>query len=480
MTMKKLSTVFVLALVSTTLVAITPTQASAAPTLTTCTNLETGKTLVLQSADAKCRTHLGSALWVQEKSDTPSRTGDGYATMTVCSSKNSLFTYQLIKDSCSKFQVSTNYWRTVAAPSAPVIEAASARGHDSASLFITPLKSAPSAPVLYYLVTDIRSGEVRRVAPVVPGYVNVSGLSSESTYTFTIAAVSVDGISAASLATPSIRTSAAPVVVSTSAPVLAVPAFTISSTSETKTVNNPISGYTIASTGGTIASYSISPSAPAGLTFSTSTGLLSGTPTSSAAATAFTITATNATGTASRTFTLTVAAIVYTVGSNGPGGGKIFYYNALGFTCGPTLNLTCTYLEVDVNTNPRRLNWSSSALQNTSTPGSTGTAIGTGNQNTRVVAAAGATDSATSAIAFADQYTANGFSDWFVPSKDEMTELSAASRANTLGGFVLNPSDHWTSSQIAGFANQVWLDLNPGVLEWYKNSDNFVIPVRAG
>lgn len=481
--MKKLSAVFVLALVSTTLVAITPTQASAAPTLTTCTNLETGKTLVLQSTDAKCRTHLGSALWVQEKSDTPSRTGDGYATMKVCSSKNSLFTYQLIKDSCSKFQVSTNYWRTVAAPSAPVIEAASARGHDSASLFITPLKSAPSAAVLYYLVTDVRSGEVRRVAPVIPGYVNVSGLSSENTYTFTIAAVSVDGISAASLATPSIRTSAAPVVVSTSAPVLAAPAFTISSTSETKTVNNAISGYTITSTGGTIASYSISPSAPAGLTFSTSTGLLSGTPTSIAAATVYTITAINASGSATRTFTLTVTAIVYSVGDTGPGGGKIFYYNATGFTCGINLDATCNYLEVDTTRNSlKRQNWSTVSLQNTSTPNSTGTAIGTGQQNTSAVAAV-VSDTTTSAIAFTDQYiSSNGTSDWFLASKDEMKALSDASAANLLGTFKLIPtSDHWTSSQ-SSTNSMVWhVKSNTGVfLEYYKNQDLYLVPIRAG
>ena len=205
-------------LVTSTLVAITSTQASAAPTLTTCTNLETGKTLVTTAASGKCRSHMGSAHWIEEKSDSPSRTGDGYATMTVCSSKNSLFTYQLIKDACPKFQVTTNYWRTVAAPATPVIEAASARGHDSAALFIKPTTSALSAPVLYYLVTDIGSGEVRRVTPVMPGYLNLSGLSSESTYTFTIAAVNVDGSSAASLATPVIRTGTAPVV-ATTAPV---------------------------------------------------------------------------------------------------------------------------------------------------------------------------------------------------------------------------------------------------------------------
>ncbi len=84
------------------------------------------------------------------------------------------------------------------------------------------------------------------------------------------------------------------------------PAFTLSSSSESQTQNVAIAGYTISSTGGTIASYAISPSAPAGLTFNTSTGLLTGTPTTVQSATAYTITATNATGTATQTFTLTV------------------------------------------------------------------------------------------------------------------------------------------------------------------------------
>jgi uncharacterized delta-60 repeat protein len=87
------------------------------------------------------------------------------------------------------------------------------------------------------------------------------------------------------------------------------PAFTLSSSSESKTVNTAISGYTISSTGGTIASYAISPAAPAGLTFNTTTGLLSGTPTEVAASTAYTVTATNTSGTAQRTFTLTVGPI---------------------------------------------------------------------------------------------------------------------------------------------------------------------------
>jgi hypothetical protein len=65
-------------------------------------------------------------------------------------------------------------------------------------------------------------------------------------------------------------------------------------------------GYTISSTGGAVTSYSISPAAPKGLTFSSTTGLLSGKPEVVAAATIYTVTATNSIGSSSKTYTLTV------------------------------------------------------------------------------------------------------------------------------------------------------------------------------
>jgi hypothetical protein len=90
----------------------------------------------------------------------------------------------------------------------------------------------------------------------------------------------------------------------------AAPAFTLSPTTLTKSVGTSSSFYAISSTGGTIVSYSISPdiSNTPGLSFSTSTGLISGTPTQVATARDYTITATNSVSSTSRTFTLTVNA----------------------------------------------------------------------------------------------------------------------------------------------------------------------------
>ena len=60
------------------------------------------------------------------------------------------------------------------------------------------------------------------------------------------------------------------------------------------------------SSGGTVTSWSISPTLPAGLSFSTSTGAISGTPTSTSSSTSYTVTATNTGGSATATISITV------------------------------------------------------------------------------------------------------------------------------------------------------------------------------
>ncbi|MCX6454577.1 MAG: DUF1566 domain-containing protein [Actinobacteria bacterium] len=79
------------------------------------------------------------------------------------------------------------------------------------------------------------------------------------------------------------------------------------------------------STGGAIANFAIS-ATPAGMSFNLTTGALTGTPTTVAGATAYTITATNASGSAVRTFTLTVTAgaVAITTASAGTSPGVAF------------------------------------------------------------------------------------------------------------------------------------------------------------
>ena len=68
------------------------------------------------------------------------------------------------------------------------------------------------------------------------------------------------------------------------------------------TANSPTS------TGGAVTSYSVSPDLPAGLSLSTSTGIISGTPTAVTAAASYAVTASNAAGSTTAGLTITVNA----------------------------------------------------------------------------------------------------------------------------------------------------------------------------
>ena len=84
------------------------------------------------------------------------------------------------------------------------------------------------------------------------------------------------------------------------------PAFTLSATVESVALCGSVSGYDIRTTGGAVTKYSISPAVTKGLTFSSTTGKLSGKPEVVTSATMYAITGTNSAGSATQYFTLTV------------------------------------------------------------------------------------------------------------------------------------------------------------------------------
>jgi len=97
------------------------------------------------------------------------------------------------------------------------------------------------------------------------------------------------------------------------------PAISYSPSTNVYTVGTAITPLTPVSTGGPVVSYAISPALSAGLSFSTTTGVISGTPTATSASKTYTITATNAAGNGTTTVTLTVnnlgPAISYSPGT---------------------------------------------------------------------------------------------------------------------------------------------------------------------
>lgn len=417
-------------------------------------------------------------------------------------------------------------------PSAPSITQVVATGTNSAQLsFSAPLDNGGS-PITSYVATSSPASLQTIVYQSAGGTINITNLSHSTTYTFTLRATNAAGSSLPSAISASITTATPPpppepVAV---APALAAPAFTLSSSSETRTVNTAATGFTINSTGGDIASFAIS-ATPPGMSFSTSTGALTGTPTTVASATAYTITATNASGSATRTFTLTVTAAVYTVGQRGPGGGIVFYVSATVFSSpGSTCNTngvggssTCKYLEVAPATwqsggvsvaNDLTYQWSTNTtavtgqeITTASTQGNNAMSpyeklnwtIGQGFYNTSVMKVSGAASAAQAAVlAYAGGSVAG---QWFIPSMNELNELCKYARGQTTGDLTVActtggtlKSTSYAGSDLGGFVGDYYWSSSEGtaLFAWVqyfgdgglqdgsgKSNTRYVRPVRA-
>ena len=195
------------------------------------------------------------------------------------------------------------------------------------------------------------------------------------------------------------------------------------------------------------------------------------------------------------------------VGEIGPGGGKVFYVAVGTFaspgsacnTAGVGGISTCKYLEAAPTTGGSAWTdvvrtWATTAKQNSAVTGADGTAIGTGYQNTSDIAAQAGNDAATSAAVEARAYRGpSNFSDWFLPSKDELNELCKYARntGQAAGGGIVctggssatargfENANHWSSSE--GAFNFAWIqafwsgDQNGTA----KGTGLFVRPVRA-
>ena len=113
----------------------------------------------------------------------------------------------------------------------------------------------------------------------------------------------------------------------------------------------------------------------------------------------------------------------YAVGDTGPGGGVVFYVRSAGFACGPTLAATCKYLEAAKTTGTAA--WTDPFTEwsgDTTTSVTTGTAVGTGYQNTIAIVTQSATANKAATLTRAFRGP-NNLDDWFLPSKDELNQM---------------------------------------------------------
>ena len=105
--------------------------------------------------------------------------------------------------------------------------------------------------------------------------------------------------------------------------------------------------------------------------------------------------------------------------------------------------------------------------------GADGTAIGTGNQNTHDIMAGCAT--AGIAARICGDLVLNGYSDWFLPSKDELNQMYL--QRAVIGGFA--SSYYWSSSEYSG--SYAWLQSFSNGSQYYPNKLDifYVRAVRA-
>jgi hypothetical protein len=133
----------------------------------------------------------------------------------------------------------------------------------------------------------------------------------------------------------------------------------------------------------------------------------------------------------------------YAVGDTGPGGGRIFYVSEEGFTMTDN-GETAHYLEAARFDIGETKAWASSEYIGTNIPG-TEAAIGAGRKNTALILA---TDAAAPAAKACKDLTAGDKNDWFLPSGDELDQLSLNWRT-ALGGFSATER-YWSSLQVEG------------------------------
>jgi hypothetical protein len=138
----------------------------------------------------------------------------------------------------------------------------------------------------------------------------------------------------------------------------------------------------------------------------------------------------------------------YRVGDTGPGGGKVFYRSNESFiqytTATDTTLTLCYYLEaapVDAGTYA----WATSGYKSTNISG-TERYIGSGRRNTMCILAK---DAGAPAAFACRMLMRGGFMDWFLPSKNELTELS-----NYLKDidFLLFGEYYWSSTQRSNYS----------------------------
>jgi len=155
---------------------------------------------------------------------------------------------------------------------------------------------------------------------------------------------------------------------------------------------------------------------------------------------------------------------VWKVGEPGPAGGLVFYDK------GKTTK-GWRYLEAAPQDASSGIQWYNGSNVDVKTD----TKIGSGKANTEAIIAA--QGSGSYAATLCRDLTTGGFSDWFLPSKDELNLLHTVRATNGQGGFA--KADYWSSSQLNDSFAWGQLFGDGGQFYYNKEGEAFVRAVRA-
>ena len=160
------------------------------------------------------------------------------------------------------------------------------------------------------------------------------------------------------------------------------------------------------------------------------------------------------------------SSVTYAVGDTGPGGGLVFLISG-----GLTYEMAPKTWSGSSSDDTPTLAWCSDTT--TSIAGAVGTAVGTGSANTTAMLAL----PCTSGAAFsADAYDGGGFTDWFLPSQDELNEMCNYSRNPTTPptGVCTGSQDGTFSTGTYGFASgEYWSSSQDAANDaWFQSLDN--------
>ena len=351
-------------------------------------------------------------------------------------------------------------------PDAPTIGTVVA-GNAQATVPFTAPSSDGSSAITSYTATSSPGGITGIISQSGSGSITVTGLTNGSAYTFSVTATNAIGTSAASDTSNSVvPTTTIPDAPTIGTVVAGNQQATVPFTAPSSDGGSAITSYTATSSPGGITG-TISQSGSGSITV---TGITNGT------AYTFSVTATNAIGTSAASDASSSIIPVSPVGDFYQGGVIFYLFEAgdTGYVAGETHGLIAAVADQSSG-----IRWYKGSY---STTGATATAIGAGSANTdTIITVQGATETSYAA-GLARAYTGGGYTDWFLPSKDELIkmylkkgDINTTALAN--GGSNFANVYYWSSTEAGKY--DAWIKFFSNANSQGFGDKSFTYNVRA-